>query len=176
MAPNFLTPDTNPSMHLHQVLAAEFAALHGHAAPLGSDLPVPDFDLRPQRSERAEPARPRVCGFGKIKYSAVDGAGIYDGELAYIKPSCCGQGPRDIYEYFKNHAAFPQEPASDQFFSESQFESYRMLGIHSMEKVCPDSVGDFKSFLKGVRKYLAASAQEKPETPDEPKTSPPSCD
>jgi Patatin-like phospholipase len=120
--------------------------------------------------------RGRVCARGKIKYSAVDGAGIPDGELVYIKPACYGEEPRDIYEYFKNHAAFPHEPTSDQFFSESQFESYRMLGIHSMEKVCPDSVGDFESFLKGVRKYLTASAQEKPETPDEPKNPPPCCD
>src|SRR6266576_2441209 len=41
MALNFPTPDSNPSMHLHEVLAAEFTALHGQPAPPGSDLPVP---------------------------------------------------------------------------------------------------------------------------------------
>jgi hypothetical protein len=117
--------------------------------------------------------RGRVCALGKIKYSAVDGAGIEDGELVYIKPACYGEEPRDIYEYFKNHEKFPHEPTSDQFFSESQFESYRMLGIHSMDKVCPGSVSDFESFLQGVRKYLATAP--KPETPNAPETQSPCC-
>jgi hypothetical protein len=34
-----------------------------------------------------------------------------------------------------------------QFFSESQFESYRMLGAHTMEKLCTDGGGDFRRFI-----------------------------
>ncbi len=119
----------------------------------------------------------RYAAIGRIRYSMVDGGGEKnDGILIYLKPACYGNEPRDIYEYFKRNPAFPHESTGDQFFSESQFESYRMLGVHSMEKVCPGSVGDFESFLKGVRNYLATSAQEKPETPDAPKTSPPCCE
>src|SRR4051812_49077769 len=33
--------DSNPSMHLHEVLAAEFRALHGIEPPSGSDTAVP---------------------------------------------------------------------------------------------------------------------------------------
>ena len=158
-----------------------FADLGEAVRKIRIDLGIPIEFIDPisifARSDQKEQnLRGRVCALGKIKYSAVDGAGIEDGELVYIKPACYGEEPRDIYEYFKNHAAFPHEPTSDQFFSESQFESYRMLGIHSMQKVCPGSVGDFEGFLEGVRKYLAASAQEQPETRDEPKTQPPCCD
>jgi hypothetical protein len=158
-----------------------FADLGEAVRKIRIDLGIPIEFVDPisifARSDQKEQnLRGRVCALGKIKYSAVDGAGIEDGELVYIKPACYGEEPRDIYEYFKNHAAFPHEPTSDQFFSESQFESYRMLGIHSMEKVCPDSVADFESFLRGVRKYLATPILEKPEIPDEPKTQPPCCD
>jgi len=39
----------------------------------------------------------------------------------------------------KNAAAdplFPHHPTSDQFFDESQFESYRRLGLHVVEEFC----------------------------------------
>jgi hypothetical protein len=51
-----------------------------------------------------------------------------------------------------------------------------MLGIHSMEKLCPGAAGDFESFLEGVKKYLATSPPKPPETPDEPKNPSPCCD
>ena len=68
------------------------------------------------------------CAIGRIRYSAVDGTDAPDGIIIYIKPACYGDEPRDIYEYFKTNPTFPHESTSDQFFSESQFESYRMLG------------------------------------------------
>ncbi len=34
--------------------------------------------------------------------------------------------------YKKEHASFPHESTVDQWFSESQFESYRELGYHVM--------------------------------------------
>ena len=36
----------------------------------------------------------------------------------------------DVQEYAAHHEQFPHEPTSDQFFDESQFESYRRLGEH----------------------------------------------
>jgi Patatin-like phospholipase len=158
-----------------------FADLGDAVRKIRIDLGIPIEFVDPisifaRSEEKEQNRRGRVCALGKIKYSAVDGAGIPDGELVYIKPACYGEEPRDIYEYFRNHTAFPHEPTSDQFFSESQFESYRMLGIHSMEKVCPGAVGDFESFLEGVRKYLATSPPKTPETPDEPKNPPSCCD
>ncbi|HEX9424391.1 MAG TPA: patatin-like phospholipase family protein [Pyrinomonadaceae bacterium] len=92
------------------------------------------------------------CAVGRIRYSVVDGADAPDGIIIYIKPACYGDEPRDIYEYFKTNPAFPHESTSDQFFSESQFESYRMLGAHTMEKLCTDCHGDFDCFIRDILK------------------------
>ena len=92
------------------------------------------------------------CAIGRIRYSVVDGADAPDGIIIYIKPACYGDEPRDIYEYFKTNPTFPHETTGDQFFSESQFESYRMLGAHTMEKLCTDCDGDFRCFIDDILK------------------------
>jgi hypothetical protein len=71
---------------------------------------------------------------GVIKYSNVDGPET-DGYLLYIKPSFYGREPRDVYEYAKNNPDFPHQSTADQFFNESQFESYRALGMYVFEQV-----------------------------------------
>ncbi len=86
------------------------------------------------------------CAIGRVCYSAVDGSNAPDGIIVYIKPACYGDEPRDIYEYFKRSETFPHESTADQFFSESQFESYRMLGAHTMEILCKACDGDFRRF------------------------------
>ena len=90
------------------------------------------------------------CAIGRIRYSMVDGDEAEDGVLIYIKPACYGDEPRDIYEYFKSNKAFPHESTKDQFFSESQFESYRMLGVHTMEKLCAECSGNFRDFVRNI--------------------------
>jgi Patatin-like phospholipase len=92
------------------------------------------------------------CAVGRIRYSVVDGDDAPDGLIVYIKPACYGDEPRDIYEYFKINPTFPHESTSDQFFSESQFESYRMLGAYTMEKLCTDCDGDFRCFVTDILK------------------------
>lgn len=83
------------------------------------------------------------CAIGKIRYSCVDNKSddpgndhLYDGTLIYLKPSLLGDEPRDILTYHSANPAFPEEPISDQWFSESQFESYRALGNHMIERIC----------------------------------------
>ncbi|MGH8638634.1 MAG: hypothetical protein ACREUZ_15975, partial [Burkholderiales bacterium] len=71
---------------------------------------------------------------GSIKYSAVDGA-VDDGVLIYMKATLSGDEPADVLNYARSHAAFPHEATSNQFFTEAQFESYRMLGLHTIEQV-----------------------------------------
>src|SRR5437773_7100388 len=100
----------------------------------------------------AAKGRGRNCAIGRIRYSAVDGSTAPDGIIVYIKPACYGDEPRDIYEYFKRSETFPNESTVDQFFSESQFESYRMLGAHTMEKLCIDCDGDFRCFIRDILK------------------------
>ena len=52
------------------------------------------------------------------------------GELIYLKSSLTGDESEAILEYRRVSAAFPQDPSSNQFFSESQLEAYRALGEH----------------------------------------------
>jgi hypothetical protein len=66
---------------------------------------------------------------GTIEYSTVDGSDPkQDGRLIYIKTHLWSAIPADIRTYALSHDEFPHEGTSDQFFSESQFESYRALG------------------------------------------------
>jgi hypothetical protein len=76
----------------------------------------------------------KYCATGRIRYSCVDADGI-DGYLLYVKPAVYSQEPKDIYTYFRTRKEFPHEPTADQFFTESQFESYRMLGRHAIDQI-----------------------------------------
>lgn len=50
--------------------------------------------------------------------------------LLMIKPSLMGDESMDVVQYQRAHPLFPQEPTSDQYFDEAQWESYRKLGEH----------------------------------------------
>jgi hypothetical protein len=63
------------------------------------------------------------CAVGSIRYSEEQ-----VGTILYIKASRRAGVPSDVMHYASENAAFPHESTSDQFFSESQFESYRRLG------------------------------------------------
>ena len=72
------------------------------------------------------------CALGEIDYGTADEGGR-KGILLYIKPALLGNEPRDIYNYSRQSETFPHESTSDQWFSESQFESYRALGQRVIE-------------------------------------------
>jgi len=58
------------------------------------------------------------------------------GVLVVLKPTLTGDEPLDLLEYRAGHDQFPQEPTSDQFFDEAQWESYRKLGEVIGERFC----------------------------------------
>jgi hypothetical protein len=70
----------------------------------------------------------------------VDGSGAPDGTLIYIKPSLNGDEPADVGHYASTDPSFPHQPTADQFFDETQFESYRRLGIHIVDRMCGTEV------------------------------------
>jgi Patatin-like phospholipase len=114
------------------------------------DLGIP-IDIRVVSPRKADGAIPR-CAFGTIGYSAVDGT-TSDGSLIYIKPTIFGDEPPDVANYAAAHPEFPHESTSDQWFSESQLESYRLLGLHAIESICaqngqPKDVPDFFTQVK----------------------------
>lgn len=65
------------------------------------------------------------CVVGTITYP--EGT---QGFVVYIKSSLTGDEPADVMNYKKEDSAFPHDSTLNQWFSESQFESYRRLGHH----------------------------------------------
>lgn len=63
------------------------------------------------------------------------GTDVENGYILHIKPGYHGTESADIVSYAKAHETFPHETTGDQFFSESQFESYRTLGFEIMDRV-----------------------------------------
>jgi len=62
------------------------------------------------------------------------------GSLLYIKSSLYPEDanlPIDVLQYAGRSSVFPHESTSDQFFSESQFESYRALAEFAIGRVFP---------------------------------------
>lgn len=59
-----------------------------------------------------------------------------DGYLIYIKPLICGSEPPDVVAYRAVNPDFPHQSTANQFFNESQTESYRMLGLHTIHEMC----------------------------------------
>lgn len=106
------------------------------------------------------------CATARIDYDAVD-KGTPPGRLLYIKPTLRGRGehpvPYDVYSYSKTVDAFPHEPTSDQWFSESQFESYRALGFHSLEQILRGTAPqDFADFFARVANYMSPKGKRRP--------------
>ena len=135
-------------------LECSFADLGEAVRKIRVDFGIPiEFDqmnIYPRSQIDTLQGRGRNCAIGRVRYSAVDGSTAPDGIIIYIKPACYGNEPRDIYEYFMRSQTFPHESTADQFFSESQFESYRMLGAYTMQRLCAECAGDFRSFTAEI--------------------------
>ncbi len=64
---------------------------------------------------------------GRIRYDQTDDRD-QPGLLVYVKSSLTGQETVDIAAYKREHKSFPHQSTLDQWFTESQFDSYRALG------------------------------------------------
>jgi hypothetical protein len=128
----------------------------------GISIEFDEIDIFPRDYDLPKGQKGRNCAIGRICYSDLDGPNAADGVLVYIKPACYGDEPRDIYEYFKRSVTFPHESTGDQFFSESQFESYRMLGAHTMQRLCRGCAGDFDGFIRAILEgHFGKGSQER---------------
>jgi hypothetical protein len=100
------------------------------------------------------------CAVGKIDYSSVDGVkdNSANGIIIYIKPAICGREPKDVFNYKESSESFPHESTVDQFFNETQFESYRALGLYVMERLSQrmpkTGAGTFEEFVRSVKGYV----------------------
>ncbi|HSS76165.1 MAG TPA: hypothetical protein VLV54_05405, partial [Thermoanaerobaculia bacterium] len=85
------------------------------------------INIFPKDLKKTNPAA-RYCAVGRIRYRDADGPNVPDGILIYIKPAICETESYDVYNYARSSLTFPHESTANQWFSESQFESYRALG------------------------------------------------
>jgi len=114
---------------------------------------------------RAKPIDPFRCfAYGTIKYPEDSGEKKV-GQLLYLKPAFPSDAPIDVRAYGNLHRTFPHETTLDQFFTESQFESYRKLALFETELAPepapgPDAMGQFfdsvEGFLRSLEKEPAA--------------------
>jgi hypothetical protein len=106
----------------------------------GVDIRLDPDQLRPV----AGVGRSRThCAVGEIIYSP-DVRGI----LVYIKTSLTGDEPGDVLEYKLRQSVFPHQSTANQFFDESQFESYRALGQHTAMVILLRAAQSSSEFLE----------------------------
>jgi hypothetical protein len=74
--------------------------------------------------------------------------------IVVLKPRVIAAAPADVHEYSATHAAFPQEPTMDQFFDQSQWESYRSLGLAIARRVFGASTAVHDGAGPALWKYL----------------------
>jgi len=98
------------------------------------------------------------CAIGTIHYSRVDRDGR-DGILVYLKSSLTGDEPTDVLRYGAANPGFPHQSTGDQWFDESQFESYRVLGFHIAEEVF-GALGDAQTLSRFTKEELFVELAE----------------
>jgi hypothetical protein len=93
------------------------------------------------------------CAVAKIRYSNLD-EGLEDGHLIYIKPVVLSNEPPDVIAYKIANDDFPHQSTGDQWFDESQTESYRTLGLWSITDVFhPWAADGFSALVKDADNY-----------------------
>jgi hypothetical protein len=119
------------------------------------DIPVTPKDRDAIAYLRTDDEKEKYCAVGTICYKHKDGDAAVNGTLIYLKPNVYGGEPADVFHYAKSNPAFPHESTADQMYSESQFESYRMLGNYIVNSICKGgTVTDLETFQTQACKYL----------------------
>jgi hypothetical protein len=96
---------------------------------LGVSIDFEKIDIR----KRGFPEKNLYCALGTVRYPESDEPGY----VLYVKPGFHNDGrePADVTAYALANVAFPHETTADQFFSESQLESYRALGAYIIKTI-----------------------------------------
>jgi Patatin-like phospholipase len=134
-----------------------FDGLGGIVRKARVDMGIPILFPRrkPEHIKKTRTAPGSYFALGEIDYKKADPA-AENGVLLCVKPVLLGGEPADVQHYAKTSNDFPHESTSDQFFSESQFESYRALGSHEMTRVL-ESLSTSPTTIAGLCTGLNAS-------------------
>jgi hypothetical protein len=107
---------------------------------LGRHFGTPEHFMR--RADGTLPTASERCAMLlDIRSMSRAGEMSLSGRIVLLKPTLLASAPADVVNYHARHPAFPQEPTSDQFFDEAQWESYRKLGLEVARRVFPQ-IGD----------------------------------
>ena len=96
------------------------------------------------RKRGPDPANPGVyCAIGRVIYPDLIPSEknpeirvkAKEGRIVYIKPGFYDDAPADVRAYAAANAKFPHDTTLNQWFTESQFESYRALGAHTIAMI-----------------------------------------
>lgn len=68
--------------------------------------------------------------------------------LVVVKPSMCAGLPADLVNFKADNPDFPQEPTTDQFFAEAQWESYYQLGTVLGTSLTPQLLNELAAVEK----------------------------
>ena len=93
--------------------------------------------------------RQRAHLIGTVTYA--DGS---RGEILYLKALLRERLGADIYGYWRTNPDFPNQPTSNQFYGELQFDSYRELGRQLMEGI----IGDEREVERVFARWRARSS------------------
>lgn len=130
----------------------EFQDLGNAIRKCRTDLGV-EIDLRPVALRPSEDTGLSTwhCAVGTIHYDDRH-PGQGKGTLLYLKTSVTGDEPEDVRNYRRQNPEFPHQSTGDQFFDESQFESYRELGHHVASSALEEAVtASRRRALEGAR-------------------------
>jgi hypothetical protein len=103
-------------------------------ARIDMGIPILFPTRKPEDIQKTGATPGSYFAIGEIDYRSADPS-AENGLLLYLKPVLLGGEPADVQHYAKTSKDFPHESTDDQFFSESQFESYRALGSYQMSQV-----------------------------------------
>jgi hypothetical protein len=133
------------------------------------DLGIPiTFDNKIQMTkDGAGTERNRHAAVATIDYKAADGAEATQGVLVYIKATLTGDEPIDVVNYARACPDFPHESTVNQWFGEAEFESYRALGLHSIETIAktlkvPGKPESVRELYVGAQTHVTQAATASP--------------
>jgi len=122
-----------------------------------------EFDPPVGIGSRTKPATPfRSFACATITYPESD----LRGRLIYLKPTDPPYMTMDVRAYLNGDPDFPHDSTADQFFTESQFESYRQLGETEAMKLASGALtlpALFAEADRQVRQTADAKADSKPD-------------
>jgi hypothetical protein len=95
---------------------------------------------------------------GEIDYQTADGKlGVENGLILYIKAGYHGTESAGVRSYAMANLDFPHQSTMNQWFTESQFESYRSLGFEIMEGLLCGALHDPAYAAAPSLKHLLAA-------------------